>query len=438
MKKTHIFSILLVVLLPAHAFSQSTSKSAVTNSGKLDIVDTLSYLYNGFNKLYSDFTKQEGTVYNLNSGVNTLQKDFNSLNSLLDENTKAVQKVTKDVNFTYRTQYYIRRKKIINTAGFVESANASLNSIILLDKVTDYLGEITSLNSPENKDLGFSLSNEIQNILGTKIIKGKPRINGGKSSKVIEFVDNILKSPVTGAISNAVPVVASIKSVVDLIMGAAVTGEDVSVNEVAEFKAALEDYIRHYEGLALAQDKFDNTLNTLKVRKVALSQLLRQYTIERVNTLDPGSIANNDTSSLTSIINKKYTKEIIEDLIEVIESKNGIPTLKVEDKGLDDIFSKGLDDKKMGYPTYAESQARFIRDEILAISNEYITAYKEYQNTIESVLNETLKKNIGKQALVEKKTKTLRTKLGNVINAFNSSINADQLNKKFYIMIELL
>jgi len=406
-------------------------QSNVLSQQQENLKDSILYLYTSYNNLYTNFTKIENGINFVNNGLVGLQKDYNNLNGLLDENTKIVQLFTKDQIFTYRTQYYSRRDKIINTADFVETANNSLNLIILLDEVGEYLNEITSLNSPENQDLGFSLSGEILKILETKIIKGKGKLNGGKSTKIIDFVTNILKSPVTDAISKAIPVVSSIKSVVDLVMGAAVRGEDVSINDVADFKLALKDYIQHYEGLASALNKFDNTLNTLKVRKVALSQLLRQYTIERINSADPGSVASNDTSSLTFLINNKFNKSIMDEAIKIIEAKNNIPDIKEPDRTKENVYNVGLNDKRMIYPSSAENQARFIRDEILSVSNEYIAAYKEYQMAIEKVLRETLKKKIGTPELADKKIKTLNAKLNNVIRSFNISINAEQLNKKF-------
>src|SRR5690606_30476866 len=125
------------------------------------------------------------------------------------------------------------------TADFINSANVSLNAVTLLDAVTDYLGDIASLNSPSNTDLGFSLSTKITEILNAKIIKGHSKINGGKAEKFLSVVDDIIKSPITNAVSDAIPVVGAIKSVVDLVAATVVRGKDISVNDFSDFKTAL-------------------------------------------------------------------------------------------------------------------------------------------------------------------------------------------------------
>lgn len=432
MTKASVFASLFIVLLPVLAQSQSAENPAPEQVAvQQGLKDSLQLLYNNYNKLYTDYSVLENNINALSNGIKTLQSEFSGFNGVLDENTKAVQSITKEQIFTYRTQYFNRRDKIINTTDFVETANASLNSIKLLGATADYLNAVTALNSPENKELGFSLSDEIVKILDSSIVKGKTKINGGKAGKVVDFVKDILKSPVTEVISRSVPVVGSIKSVIDLVIGTAVRGDDITVDEVAEFKNSLNAYIHHYEGLADAQSNFDNTLNTLKVRSDALSLLLRQYTIERVNTLNPGAIAKNDTSSITNIINNLYTKEKIEELIEEFEGRCNIPAVTDNSRTKENVYKIGLEDKKLMFPSYAESQARFIRDEILAVSKEYISAYSSYQAAIEKVLNETASKNIGSKQKIEDKIKALRSKLQNIALSFNDSINPELLNSKF-------
>ncbi|NJW55894.1 hypothetical protein, partial [Salinimicrobium oceani] len=94
----------------------------------------------------------------------------------------------------------------------VIAANVSLNAIKQLDATSDFHSKIASLNNPDNKDLGFSLSGEVEALLHEKIIRGNKKLNGVRSDKFIGFVNDIISSPLTEAVTTAIPVVESIRS----------------------------------------------------------------------------------------------------------------------------------------------------------------------------------------------------------------------------------
>ena len=368
-------------------------------------------------KNYFELLKTKEKVDSLSGLIIGIENRYEEFNTVLESNNEQIKNLTDAELFTLQTRLSTRRAQIINTADFIETANVSLNAIKLLDAVTDYLNDISVLNSPDNDELGFSLNTEITNILNEKIIKGK-KINGGKADKFLSVVDNIIQSPITEAISSAVPVVSSIKSVVDLVIGTATRGKDVTVNDIVEFKTALKDYLEHYEGLAKAQTDFSQKLNSVDVRKEALILLLRQYTTERTLTLMP-NITKSQLNSLTitEITTKYYSKEDVQKEVDLIINKN--PT----------NFDLLLRDNKLVYPEYGISQAKFIRDEIDALGKEYIAAYESYQTSITEVLGKS--KKIGKSDLVDVKIETLNNKLKEVENSFVDALNVENLNKKF-------
>src|SRR5690606_41261812 len=143
-----------------------------------------------------------------------------------------------------------RKNKIVNTAEFVNVSNVSLNAIKQIDATSDYLSKVTSLNNPENMDLGFSLSKKVMEVLNSSVVKGEKKINGIRTNKFLAMVDNIINSPISESISSAVPVVGALKSVVDLTIGTAVQGKDESVEDVTTLKNSLKLNIEHYEGRA--------------------------------------------------------------------------------------------------------------------------------------------------------------------------------------------
>ncbi|MDY0779927.1 hypothetical protein [Tenacibaculum sp. IB213877] len=368
--------------------------------------DSVNVLYKNYFELLKDAKK-----------LDTIVLKVNNFEELMASNNKKIQDLTDAELFGLQKQLEQRRKKIISTTEFVFAANSSLNAIKQLDATSDYLNQISSLNNPDNTDLGFSLSEEITTILQQKIIKGNKKINGVKSSKFLLFVDNIIKSPITQSITNAIPVVSSIKSVVDLVIGNALKGKDVTINDVVEFKKSLQVYLKHYEALARAQLEFEQNLGNLDVRKEGLVLLLTQYTTERIHTLNP-SVANiSQKQSLTQLINSFYTKENIQQQVDAIISLQ--PS----------NYNQHLLNNKLAYPTYALNQAKFIRDEVEALSKEYVSIFTAYQVSLQKVLNDS--KSIGDATKIDNKSHELERKLNEVKTAFNDNLNMYKLNVTF-------
>ncbi|MBA82988.1 MULTISPECIES: hypothetical protein [unclassified Leeuwenhoekiella] len=355
--------------------------------------------------------------------LDTLKIKVDNFEELMTSNNKIIKELSKAELFNLEQQLKQRRKKIINTTEFVFAANASLNAIKQLDATSDYMTQISSLNNPDNTDLGFSLSDEISSLVEQKIIKGNNKINGVKNSKFLLFVDNIIKSPVVQTLSSAVPVVSSIKSVVDLVMGNALEGKDISIDDVVELKKSLKVYLDHYEGLAKAQIEFDQNLNNLDIRKEALILLLTQYTVERANTLNPSiRIDSNTQVSLTEFINTNYTETKVQHLVDEIISANP------------ENFNLHLTNNKLLYPNYALNQAKFIRDEIEGLAKEYSSILSNYQYNLEKVLRNS--KTIGDPIKIDSKISDLKSKLEEVKKSFADNLNLFKLNTTFKTLSE--
>ncbi|MCL7762725.1 hypothetical protein MPF19_04800 [Polaribacter sp. Z014] len=385
------------------------STSIVTGQTKRD---SLNVLYKNYFELLKTKEKLDTIVFKV--------KNFEEL---MRSNNQIIQKFSDAELFGLKNQLEQRRKKIINTTEFVFASNASLNAIKQLDATSDYLTQISSLNNPENSDLGFSLSIEITKIIEQEIIKGNRKINGVKKKKFLLFVNNIINSPLAEKITSAIPVVSSIKSVVNLVMANALNGNDVSIDDVVELKKSLKVYLEHYEGLARSQTEFEQNLNNLDIRKEGLVLLLTQYTTERSNTLNPNEISEKDKKlSLTNVINKYYTKSIVQQRVDKI----------INAKPLD--YNNHLTNKNLIFPNYALNQAKFIRDEIESLSKEYISIFTTYQSALKKVLEKS--KEIGDKNKIDTKILELEAKLLAVQVTFDDNLNIYNLNSKFKTLME--
>ncbi len=406
MKKS--FFLLFLLALPLQSHSQSLQ----------DSVDQL-YIR------YYEVLKSQDTLTRLAGKINHLEKEYNNFNELVKSNNEVIKQLTDKELFSQQQQLAQRRNKIVRTADFVIAANVSLNAIKQLDATSDFHSKIASLNNPDNKDLGFSLSGEVEALLKEKIIRGNKKLNGVRSDKFIGFVNDIISSPLTEAVTTAIPVVESIRSVIDLVAGTAITGKDISLKEVQDLKNSLKVYIVHYEGLAKAQSEFDQNLANLDIRKNALNLLLNQYITDRINTLNPNTIntdPNVQNQNNNDLINKYFNKSMVEAKVDKIinsDPKN---------------YNRHLNDDRLLYPNYTLNQAKFIRDEIESLGKEYISIYDSYQKALEKTLNNS--KNIGDPQKIQNTIDVLKQNLVKVEENFNQSLNIVQLNQQFSDLVK--
>jgi hypothetical protein len=206
-------------------------------------------------------------------------------------------------------------------------------------------------------------------------------------------------------------------------MGNALKGDDVSIDDVIELKESLKVYLEHYEGLARAQTEFEQNLGNLDIRKEGLVLLLTQYTTERSNTLNPNAILEKDKKlTLTKVINKYYTKSIVQQSVDKIISSNPLD------------YNNHLINKNLMFPNYALNQAKFIRDEVESLSKEYISIFTSYQTSLKQVLEKS--KEIGDKNKIDNKISELETKLLAVQVAFDDNLNIYSLNSKFNTLME--
>lgn len=402
MKK--IFFLICFFSLPFFGYGQDASES---------LKDSVETIY----KKYFELKKSTDSIQKSSTSLTQLQQNLDNFKEIVTENNRLIGEFRDDKFHTAQRQFSFRKNRIILTSEFVYVANVSLNSIRQFDATATYLSKISSLNNPANTDLGFSLTEEVDNILKKNIVKGNKKINGASSDKFMSFMTNIIESPITDGFASAVPVVGAIRSVIDIVIGTAIQGKDVSLQDVSKVKEGLKVYIEHYEGLAGAQEKFDQNLANLSIRTHALTELLNVYTVERINTLAPNTVKSSDTLGLTALINKHYTTREVQAKIEAIIQGN--PT----------AFESHLVNHQLFYPEYALNQAKFIRDEVESLREQYILTFRAYQRSLEEVLNNSRK--IGNENDINSIIAELNKRLATVEKNFNESVNVESVNSKF-------
>ena len=351
-------------------------------------------------------------------------QNFNETLTEIQDDLKQVRNVQESMledNLKSRVQ------KVVNTTEFVRSANVSLSALVLSNSLTDYLNNVTDLNNPTNRDLGFSLVKSIDKLIEDEIFKGKDRVGGAGKGKFLQIVDNILAMPLIKTFTTTIPVVSSLTSITQLVTNTAITDKNVSSKDLENFREEIGVFIAHYEGLASASRDFNAKITVVSERTLAISLMLRSFAYQRIGSLKPNIIEN-------ETLKNKSLREMLLDHYDQISVRNQIKEVLASYTSDDKLDIQGaLASDRLNYPDFVINEARFILDEIETISKEYLVAFDEYQVALEGVLNHS--KDIGDPEKIDRKIDELRYKLKEVEAAFLNAVHVEDVNRKFDLLI---
>ncbi|RMG59561.1 MAG: hypothetical protein D6722_22065 [Bacteroidetes bacterium] len=302
----------------------------------------------------------------MQAGLGDVGTRLSGLNDELSGSLTQVQRLTRNDLLSKEARLQNRKAKIVATARFVKAATASFDAIDAALATSDYLSVVGQLNSPTNNDLGFSLNEEIIELLDEQIIKGNPRFNDKDPAKFREVVQTIMENPITTAVTSSVPALSAIRAVVDLVSGVVIKDKEVNVDDFKAFKASLAVYIRHYEELAQASYDFNANIDKLKVKANALRTILGTYTTDRINTLMPGAVPPGDAYHLNDLIFTYYQWDKLGPKVDVV-----IDEYRASPRGAIQ-FDRAIEDPRLGYPLYALTQAQFIQQELESINRVHL------------------------------------------------------------------
>ncbi len=371
--------------------------------------------------------KVDSVAGTMGSDLDKVSKNYKYFNEVLEANNKKISSISETQLFTNKTLVERNMARMVNSTEFVESASTALNALDLTNQIFSYTDQITALNNPENTDLGFSLGRRVNRILEEEIFKGRSKVNKVKKEKFLTIVDNILKNPITTSFMQGLPVVGSIKSIVEMVINVSLQGSDIDVAEVTEMQRKLSDYVAYYQGLEKALLQFASKVSSIEVKTDALKLLLRNYVLDRIKTIYPNINPTEIEASLNDLLNEYYNyPKIQKDVGEIINRD-------YTDGNKNIFYSLAVNDQRLRFPDFAVGQSRFITDEIEAITSEYEAALNSYQETIEEVLNKS--RVIGNDAKIDKKIADLTTSKTEVVEAIKRNINLPRIKKSYQSLV---
>lgn len=396
---------------------KSTSQLENFDQSLKDVQTTLQQVVGSYRK---DTVDYNNTLNTLESNVKELETQQKNYAIVAATNQTVVTELSSQRQTALTTELDNVCHKIVGTSEFVKSANVSLNALVLSNALTEYLNQVADLNSPNNTDLGFSITERVTEMVEQDIIANSKKQSKGKG-KFLQVVKNIVANPLIQTLTVPVStIVNSLSDVSNTVTQVALSDDDITVEQIENFKINLRKYVTHYQGLSNATADFDDKITNINIRIVALQELLYNFTAERIETLFPDKTMDNEDGSLTHLIRQHYDFRQVEK--EVKSVRKGYDT--------DADLAQLLAEPRLQYPSYALSQSRMIYDEIDALYQEYLKALKDYQTNIEIVLDKS--REIGESGKIDQKIKDLQGLLLGVEDALQDAVNVEDVEQQFF------
>jgi hypothetical protein len=403
-----LLAFVFIIVFAGNTTAQNADSLAQLYQNYMELWETNQVMTNKVNKLnqsVEDVGKRLGKVSELDGKVS-------NLNSTLNNNLEKVNRLTENDIFTKKSRLETQKEKIVNTATFIGYSINSFDAIDAAFAQSDYMTDISSLNNPNNEELGFSLSDEITELLDKQIIKGNRKFNGKNAKKFLDVAKNIVEDPFVATFTSAVPGLSAIQGILGLVSNVIVKEDDVTVEDYKSFKKEMDKFINHYNGLARAEGNFTYNLNSLEVRLEALRTVMNNYTLERVGAIHPE--ANFDGMELHEVIATYYTPlELESNLNKILGEYQSGNTMN---------YTTALADERLYFPVYAVNQAQFIRQELEGLNNEFISSYRNYHKAIKLVLMDSKKLSKDNGVSADKKIIVLDEKLERLISTFEKNV----------------
>ncbi|HEV7333164.1 MAG TPA: hypothetical protein VGN63_19165 [Flavisolibacter sp.] len=391
---------------------------------KLSILISLLTIFSALNAYSQDNHGLEPRVKSIEERTKKIEDEYkremsNTRQELTDNNTLVkkytaeVEKMSKHKLETDEARFQRCTETYKFSSEFVKSAKKSFKSIDVSLTQATLLQDITSLNNPTNNELGFSLK-EVINQLIEKHITSKDK-SLDKSGKLVNFVNGLLNNPITDLVKSAVP---AINNVVSFISNISFGSKKIKEEDFHLFVKELQAYVKYYEGLAQATNEFQASIEQIKIRTGALEMILENYLVDRITDLYREKAKMQKPYEMDQLYNVYFSRDQIVAQTSLIKKEN------------EQSLVRTLADPRLALSMTVVTQARFVQDDLEALTNQYINANKNYLQSIIAVLEYSKSLPGADKDKVDKKVASLLKQLDTWSSKFVSLVDVDDVKKQ--------
>ncbi|WP_343690335.1 hypothetical protein [Chitinophaga sp.] len=339
------------------------------------------------------------------------QTNSNAIQGLLQgreiDNITKYQLIRNNIVYASET-YYLLNKKIIDLKSRTTTNNLDVF--------------ITSLNNPESKELGFSLSDRIVELVEKVVLKGKKDKNDDKSNKIVESTKSIIASPIFQSFTSLTPPLAIANSVMNFLHSVSINNKEINQQTLKEFEKELNKYVVYYTALNDANNKFEYGLNFNKDQLNLLHDNLYDHIMFTASALK-FNLPQRGNKSLGETLNDfffDFKKEKVVLFFDDLENK----------------YTKG---KKVDYEALLRENPNLkevnnqLEDLVLQtkrfenLYNEYFTLLDSYYGKVANALKIAQDNGLADKATIDAKQSEFRNLKDEAVKEIQASINIKEL-----------
>lgn len=355
----------------------------------------------------------------------TIKKLIEEVQRITDndkQNSNAIQALLQGKEIDNITKYELIKNNIINASETYYLLNKKIIDLKSRTTTNNLDVFITSLNNPESKALGFSLSDRIVELVEKIILKNKGE-KGEKNGKIVESTKSIINSPIFQSFVSLTPPLAIANSVMNFLHSVSVNNKQINQKSLQEFEKELNKYVVYYTALNDANQKFEYGLNFNKDQLSLLQDNLFDHLSFTATALKfPTPQRGNQTLSQT--MNDyffNFTKEKVVDYFNQLEakySKNGkridYESLLRENSSLKEVNNQ-LEDLVLQTKRFEN------------LYNEYFTLLDSYYAKVNNSLKIAQDNGLADKSIIDTKQAEFRNLKTEAVAEIQASINIREL-----------
>lgn len=355
----------------------------------------------------------------------TIKKILDELQKVADsdrQNAKNIEELSRGRDLDNSAKYDLIKNNLIYAAETYYLLNKKIIDLKSRTTTSNLDVFITSLNNPESKELGFSLSDRVVELVEKIILKGKSDKNE-RNSKLVESTKSIINSPIFKSFTSLTPPLAIASSVMNFLHSVSQNNKAINHKLLQEFEKELNKYVIYYTALNDANQKFEFGLNFNKDQLSLLQDNMYDHLAFTANVLKMPLPARGNKTIAESLNEYffDFRKEKVVDFFGKMEEKYTVGGKKID-------YEKLLREN----PNLKEANNQ-LEDLVLQtkrfenLYNEYFSLLDSYYTKVNHSLRLAQDNALADKGIVEAKQAEFRQLKDEAVKEIQASINMREL-----------
>ncbi|RAJ00296.1 hypothetical protein LX64_03998 [Chitinophaga skermanii] len=360
------------------------------------------------------------------SADTTIKRIMDEMQRIVDndkQNASAIQALLSGRDFDNSTKYELIKNNIINASETYYLLNKKIIDLKSRTTTNNLDVFITSLNNPESKELGFSLSDRVVELVEKIILKGKTDKND-RDGKIVESTKSIINSPIFKSFTSLTPPLAIASSVMNFLHSVSVSNKAINQKSLQDFEKELNKYTIYYTALNDANQKFEFGLNFNK-DQLALLQDNMYELLQFAATVLKSPLPPRGNKTIAETLNEyflTFKKDNVVDFFKQLEDKYMIQKTKKID--YENLLRENPNLKEVNnqLEDLVLQTKRFEN-----LYNEYFTLLDSYYAKVNNSLKLAMDNGLAEKSIIEAKQGEFRQLKTEAVNEIQASINIKEL-----------